>query len=296
MTVDICIATYRRPQWLAQLLQDLAAQQLTGDTHLRVIVVDNDPACSAEAVIAGLPPGRLDRLYLAQPVKNIALTRNAALDCCRADFVAFVDDDESVPPHWLQTLIDCQKRFDADVVFGPVQGRLDASAPKWVRRSQLFEPERRQTGSTVQWGSTNNALLRGALVVAGARFDPQFGLTGGEDLHFFFGLSRRGAKLVWCSEALVSEHVPPARTTLRWVLQRHFRSGQGFADIVGRPDKPVARALWAADRGAKLLIAALMFCVCAPFGLSLAIGHVARIARNAGQLSTLLRYRLQEYR
>src|SRR5262249_22646348 len=74
MKVDVCIATFRRPEWLALLLDDLAQQRLEGEVALRLIVVDNDAAGSAQAVAQayrGVPP----LLYLSQPKKNIALTR-----------------------------------------------------------------------------------------------------------------------------------------------------------------------------------------------------------------------------
>jgi hypothetical protein len=55
--VAVCVATYRRPDGLARLLDGLAA--LTGDALVRVVVNDNDPegpardACEARAESVG---------------------------------------------------------------------------------------------------------------------------------------------------------------------------------------------------------------------------------------------------
>jgi len=292
MKIDVCVATYRRPAWLRLLLQDLAAQRFAQAVGLRVLVVDNDPRGSARDIASAFGGVR----YLVQPQKNIALTRNAALDAADADWLAFVDDDERVGPDWLQTLLDAQQRFDADVVFGPVVGLLPPDAPPWVRRGGFFTTPAAATGTEQRWGATNNALLRARFVAEGARFDARFGLTGGEDTDFFYRLWQRGARLVWCQEALVSEHVSDERMTPRWLLRRNFRSGQRFADIVEHPMRGLRLWAWALRCSALCGAAALLALFTLPFNAGLALRHAGRAAAKAGQLSTLFGYRLQEYR
>ena len=294
-SVDICVATYKRPVWLGQLLNDLAGQEMPDGDTLRIIVVDNDPECGAAHVAQAFESTRVELLYLAQPVKNIALTRNMALDHCSADWLAFVDDDERVPQNWICTLLACQERFDADVVFGPVEGRLEANAPAWVRQSRFFVASPTATGTPQRWGATNNTLLRWKFVDGGARFDARFGLSGGEDTHFFYGLSRRGAHMVWCQEAVVTEHVPPDRTTLRWMLRRYFRGGQTFADIVNRPAQPLGRSWWVLRRSAMLVLGAMLAVLAIPVDRGLAVRLAGKAASYAGELSTLFRFRLQVY-
>ncbi len=296
MKIDVCIATYRRPQWLGQLLRDLDGQQLLEPCTLRVIVVDNDAECTARPVAAEFRSDRLELIYRCQPVKNIALTRNEALEQTDADWVAFVDDDESVPPNWLRSLLECQRQFDADVVFGPVEGRLATPAPDWICRGGYFKAHALPNGAPVRWGSTNNALVRGQVIADGARFDRRYGLTGGEDTHFFFGLSQQGVRMVWCPAAMITEHVPANRMTLRWLLQRSFRGGQSFADIVARPNRLLPLMAWALRRSAMLLAGVALTCLGLPFGPMWAIRHALRVAAHAGELSTMFKFRLQEYR
>ena len=295
MKIDVCVATYRRPDWLRLLLGDLAQQQLRGPCSLRVIVVDNDPQCSARPVVEPGLTG-LQLLYLTQPLKNISLTRNLALDHSRADWVAFVDDDERVPPQWLQSLLDAQQRYGADAVFGPVEGQLPASAPAWVKAMGFFTANATPSGTVMQWGSTNNALLNHRFVAGGARFDPRFGLTGGEDTQFFFALAQQGARMVWCREALISEPVAADRMTLRWLLRRHFRGGQSYTDIVERPRTGWRRLVWSARCAGLLAVLALLALCSLPFNIAVAVRFAAQAASNAGKLSTVLGYRFQEYR
>jgi succinoglycan biosynthesis protein ExoM len=296
MKIDVCIATYRRPEWLRLLLHDLDQQQMRQDCSLRWIVVDNDPDASARPVVEARGTQGPPLLYLTQPQKNIALTRNMALDHCQADWVAFVDDDERVPPDWLQTLLEAQRRFEADAVLGPVEGQLPAAAPAWVRRGGFFAARSVPSGTPQHWGATNNALVRASYISAGARFEPRFGLTGGEDTAFFYGLSRQGARLVWCQEALITEHVPPDRTTLRWLMRRNFRGGQCFADIVDRPLGLGRRLAWGLRCGALLATSALLALCTLPFSAGTGLRYAVRAAGSAGRLSSVLAYRFQEYR
>jgi len=296
MKVDVCVATYRRPDWLFELLQSLDAQALPQSVQVRVIIVDNDALGSAREVVDGFQPSRVSLRYFVQPEKNIALTRNMALDHVEADMVALVDDDEVVPVRWLADLLACQKRFGADVVFGPVEGCFIAEPPTWVRKAKLFAPRRLETGAALTCGGTGNVLMHAKLIESGARFDPKFGLTGGEDTDFFYRLSRNGHRLVWCQEAMAQEKIPPARARLRWLMRRSFRGGQVFADVVGRPGPALAKLAWACWRVCLLMIAVVLVLGSLLGGRGAAVRQVIKVAATAGQLSTLFRYRLQEYR
>ena len=76
-------------------------------------------------------------------------------------------------------------------------------------------------------------------------FDPEFGLTGGEDTAFFMRLSKRGCKLVWCAEAEVTEFVPESRCEVMYRLRRALRNGQIFVRYsVGNSDRPALTAAY----------------------------------------------------
>lgn len=295
-TVDICIATYRRPLLLEGLLQSLHAQVLPPGTQVRWIVVDNDPDGSARPVADRATQRGWPLTYLTQPEKNIALTRNKALDAAGGDFLAFIDDDEVATPQWLARLLETMQAFEADVVFGPVQGVLPADVPAWIRRCGAFERPGRATGTRMSLGAAGNVLIRRtALSERGHRFDAGFGLTGGEDTDFFWRLNGTGAKLVWCQEALATESVEPSRLSARWILRREFSTGQTYADIVGRPRGGSRLWAWFGHRTALALVGTTLALLAAPWSRAAGMRWARKAAANFGQLSSLHSARVKAY-
>jgi succinoglycan biosynthesis protein ExoM len=297
-SIDLCIATYQRASMLENLLDSLSHQVLTPSlTIAKIIIVDNDPAHSGRPTVEAAQTRGLPVHYLTQPQKNIALTRNMAVAHATAPLIAFIDDDEIATPDWLSSLYTALREHNADIVIGPVQGKLPHEAPNWVRQGGFFDAPQQSTGSTMLRGATNNALLKRSLIPDPKNaFNPRYGLTGGEDTDFFERLKTRGAKMIWCQEALVLETVPPDRTTVKWLLRRDFRGGQTFADILGRPKAFAPRLKWFIYR-LTLAIGAL-FCTLStwPFSRVLGMRCAKKSASNWGQLSTVFSKRYVEYR
>lgn len=296
--VDICILTFRRADLLAQLLDSVAAMEVDG-MALRIVVVDNDPAETARDVITSRReayPFELE--YACEPRRGIANARNRALDSVSAPLFAFLDDDEVVEAGWLRALVRTISITGAHVVFGPVLGQLPEFAPAWARQHPAFARPRRPTGTPVIHGGCGNVLIRtAALGTPALRFDADYGLTGGEDTEFFNRLRRTGATMVWCDEAVVREHVPPERLSLRWLGRRAFASGQVYVRVyvsVLPPAKRLARALsrtcLAATAAAAMPLARLV-------SESLYARLLTRLAAAAGELSVLLGtvHRVQPY-
>lgn len=299
--VSICIATYRREERLAALLGDLTCQTLLPD---EVIIVDNDASGSARRVCAlrtamGAPfPIR----YEIQPLKNISLTRNKTVELAGGEWLAFLDDDERAPPPWLRQLMDCVRQSGADGVLGPVDPIVPTSAPTWIRRGRFYEFPRMRTGGVVPANRLRfgNVLLRGTLLRdAELRFDPAYGLTGGEDGDLLARLAQRGARIVWCDEAIVHEPVELGRLSLQWLLKRSMRGGQDLARhaLQGRYGRKSWPALCAFFLRALLqaLAAAGLALISLPMGRHVSALWLTKLWANAGKLSVLWGSQYREY-
>lgn len=299
--VSICIATFRRPERLALLLDDLGWQQRLPD---EVVVVDNDPAESARPVVEARQGTATpyDLVYALQPRQNISMTRNRSVELARGDWLVFVDDDERAPPCWLDRLVGCAHEHRADGVLGPVIPRLPEAAPNWVRRGRFHDWARMKTGHVVPANRLrfgNVLLRRECLREHEGPFDPALGLTGGEDGDLLSRLKLAGARLVWCDEACVDEPVDPTRLKFRWLWLRALRGGQDHARhyLKGRygAATPARTALFFLRALLQLLLAAALALVTYGAGAHRGAHWLFRAAGNLGKLSILVGLHYREY-
>lgn len=300
-TLSLCIATYRRPERLAAVLLDLTQQTRLPD---EVVVVDNDVAESARAVVAArLEAGAPYAIrYAVQPQKNISLTRNKTVELATGDWLAFIDDDERAPLPWLAQLMDAAVRYRADAVLGPVNPVIPPNAPGWIRRGRFYEFPRMSSGAIIPPNRLRfgNVLVKSSWLRKSATpFDPSLGLTGGEDGDLLARLQQQGARIVWCDEAVVNEPVEPARLSLQWLLARALRGGQDFArhTLVGRyGDMSVRqRVTFFIIALAQAVAAAALALVIWPLGRHHAARWLTTVSANIGKLSVLWGWRYREY-
>lgn len=304
MKVAICAVTCMRPHGLARLFEGLAALRFehAPEPEIELVVVDNDPAGSAEPVCAAWS-GRLrwPLRYLREPQRGVSHARNRAVAGARdadADFLAFIDDDEVPRPEWLDELLRVQAAHDADVVAGPVLQVFEEPVPAWVERGRFFETRRLPTGAPKADPGAGNVLVRLATLEGmDEPFDPRFTLTGGEDTHLFLRLARAGAVMVWADEAVALEWTPPSRTRARWILQRVYRTANTWSacerELHPTPRAVAVRAAKALARIAFGLAALPVACVRGRAGVVRALWYVCW---GAGNLTGLTGLRFQEYR
>lgn len=302
--ISICMPTYRRPERLAQTLADIAAQTLLPN---EIVIVDNDPEGSAQEVVqrfAQQHQGRFALKYGIQPEKNIALTRNMTLALASGPWLAFIDDDERAGTTWLQNMMDCAQAQQAQGVLGPVIPVVPDSAPAWIRKGQLYECPRMPTGTVVPLNTMRigNALLhQSTLAGEDPAFDPAYGVTGGSDSDLLIRLARKGARIVWCDEALVQEPVEAKRTNLDWILKRAMRGGQDFARhflkgrLTGSPPSLLRRTGFFSRALAQMVVAALLALLTLPLGKHVAVRWLAKAWANFGKLAVLSGWLYREY-
>lgn len=247
--VSVIIPTMGRPQSLARALRSVLAQ--VGVDGVELIVVDNDPAGSAEVVVRDVRAGSSFPVnYVREPSPGVSNARNAGLAAACGELIAFLDDDESAPTHWLASLLATQVAFEADVVFGPVVAQLPADvdprdAAFLTRFFSRAGPA--ESGPLDGYHGCGDSLIRrSALPHATAPFSTARNKMGGEDDLLFGQMKAAGARFAWAADAWVNEHVPPERATLAYTLKRGFAFGQGpaSASAAGGPARWPMVPVW----------------------------------------------------
>ncbi|MDF3125685.1 glycosyltransferase family 2 protein [Rheinheimera sp. 1928-s] len=254
MLISICMCTYKR-EHLRLTLQSIARLVIPQGVDVEVLVVDNDEQLSARATIDAFQgdfPHQLN--YYSEPVKNISAARNKLLEKARGDWIASIDDDEVADELWLLRLKETADTYAADVVFGHVVPCYPDHTPAWIKEGNFFSRKTHETGTELSSGGSGCTLInRLFLEKNNMKFDVAYGTTGGEDAQLFFRMFCRGAKLVFCKDAIVYEGVESDRLNLSYLKKRALRVGQTYARY-RLEQATVAQKLWFTVKNMLLLI------------------------------------------
>ena len=228
--VAVVIPTLRRPVMLERALRSVFAQVGSLDRIAAVVVADNDPDGSAAALIDRLrAEAPVSLTYAHAPVPGVATARNVGLAATDAPLIAFLDDDEAASRGWLAALLQAQAQTGADVLFGPIRGRVPEGTGWTTAYLERFfgRDGPAETGLTDQiHGCGNSLMVRATALPGDAPFDTAMNETGGEDDRLFTALQARGGRFGWAADAWVDEFAPPDRATLNYALLRAFAYGQ----------------------------------------------------------------------
>lgn len=225
--ICVCICTYRRPDLLQRLLENLR-NQVTDDLFAySILVADNDRERSAETAVSHFAASALiPVLYVMEPEQNIPMARNRAVANASGDYVAFIDDDEFPARDWLLNLLKACHKYNSDGVVGPVFRHFDQKPPQWIVKGQFWQRPMYSTGLVIEGiqGRVNNALLKKEIFAGVPEpFRPEF--RAGEDRDFYTRMIEAGRTFVWCQEAVVYEIVPPNRWKRLFILKRSLLQG-----------------------------------------------------------------------
>ena len=285
IAVSIVIPTQRRPEPLARAARSCFGQTGVALEGVELIVVDNDAAPSARAMVEALAAAApFPVRYVHEPRPGVANARNAGVAEVRGAFIAFLDDDEEAPAGWLAALMDVQTRFGADLVFGPVLARLPGSVVAHRVYLEHFFSRRDPAAAGLidhYYGCGDSLVRRAALPDRPRPFSDARNFIGGEDDLLFAEMRARGARIAWAPDAWVWEHPAPERIGLKYAILRAFVYGQGAPTACANavPPDRLGIAGWMvqglAQAGIFGVVALLQWLVRAP-GRAFALDRAAR--------------------
>ena len=233
--IAVCVITCFRPDGLKRLLEGMAAQKFTKNPtpDVRLVIVDNDAEGSAWSVCNEFTAQYdIPLIYDIEKQRGIPFARNHSVDMAKndVDFIAIMDDDEVPAENWLDELMTAQKEFSADILTGPVAPHFVEKPADWLLG--FFGSGNLANGQNLRhnygYAYTSNLFAKAELFQH-IRFDEQFRSNGADDTHLFMQVEEKGYKAVWADNALVTEWLPASRTNYKWLWQRAYRRGNGFA-------------------------------------------------------------------
>ena len=228
--VAVVIPTLRRPDGLERALRSVFAQAEALGRVAAVVVADNDPDGSAALLVERLrAEAPVPLTYAHAPLPGVATARNVGLAATDAALIAFLDDDEAASPAWLAALLRAQAQTGADVVFGPIRGRVPQGTGWTTAYLERFfgrtGPAETCLTNDIH-GCGNSLMVRATALPGPVPFDTATNETGGEDDRLFTALQKRGGRFGWAADAWVDEFAPADRAKLGYALLRAFAYGQ----------------------------------------------------------------------
>ena len=292
--VVIAIPTCKRPKSLARLLD--AITRLETEVGISVLVVDNDAERhQGFDLCADLAASyRWPLRAVIEEKRGIAHARNrlvAEALSGDAQFLAMIDDDEWPQADWIEEFLRVRRETGASLLQGSILFVREGQGPKPV-------PDiRHATGPVDMPQGAGNLLIHRSVLEAMAApwFDPDFALTGGEDLEFFMRLKQAGCRFAWADEARAFGDVAASRDDLSWVLRRAYSNGSSDMRVLikHRPGPGLILREGAKIAGS-LLLSGFLALILGP-SPNHRRGPLTKFCRAAGKLTAMMGARYNEY-
>ena len=256
--VSVVIATLDRPENLTETIASVAA---CVPLPAEVVIVDGHEGFSARSVAAAWnrPCAGLSVRYLASP-PGLTRQRNAGLAVAGAEIVLFLDDDVTIPPHAVATMLAAYE----DPGVAGVTGRVVGDRSQLINREsrlRRFLPGGGREGSFTRFGypryiekvtePQDVEYMLGCFMSARRDLAIEVGfderLTGyalAEDEDFSYRLSQRG-RIRYLPEIVVEHRLAPHTGSASRALNRMLVVNRAYLFRKNFPPTLAARAQFA---------------------------------------------------
>jgi glycosyltransferase involved in cell wall biosynthesis len=250
MDITVVVCTHNRCEILAKALHTLAESKIPGSTSWEILVVDNNSSDQTPEIVKSFCawyPGRFRYLFEPRPGKSYAL--NAAIRESYGSMLAFVDDDATVEPTWLQRLTAPLRSSTWSGAGGPVILQWTRPRPRWLSLEGFGSAplagfnRGTQAGETGELFGTNMAFRRTMFEKYGD-FRTDLGPSPNprtprpnEDAEFVRRILEAGEHLFYEPSAVVYHPVPDSRLQKSYFLTWWFDKGRGDLVMLGVPSQ-----------------------------------------------------------
>jgi len=104
--VAVIIPTYKPKEYLKKCLDSLEKQSLTKDRFCVYIALNGDKQPYENNILTLLTNYNFNYQYIYIKESGVSNARNELIDCSKEEFLAFIDDDDLISPHYLSHLLE----------------------------------------------------------------------------------------------------------------------------------------------------------------------------------------------
>ena len=275
MDLSIIISTYNNSASLIRTLASVVLQD--ADNRLwECVVVNNastdDTAKCFEAFAK--QHAEVNLRMVDEPRKGLSYGRNCGIAAAKGQFVAFIDDDETIDKGFVSAYIDLFYNHSAFAAAGALKVCYETARPKWM--SHYTE---KMIANPVDLGSKITTITR-TIVPAGGNmafnkevfniygyFDTNLGrqgetLLGGEENEFFDRIRNLGERIFYTPKAVAYHHISDRKLTAEYFDKLSY--GVGVSKRLRAEKIGAERELFADERKKRryTLVLALLYLLC----------------------------------
>ena len=247
MRLDLLVATFRRPELLADALRSVFAAARPPGLDVRVIVVNNDGESDLASLHSLTTSAPVPVLLLQQPRRGKSHALNLGIRASDADYIGLIDDDERVVESWFEVAHATLMSGRLDFIGGPMLPLWPSQPPAWIPQGYravlgiVDNGPNRATYTTEFPGMLvgGNAIIRRSVLESIDGFSPELGpqeahrLMSCEDEDVYGRLLAAGAKGEYVPELVVYHHVHQDRIRPSYYRSWCFWNGASKA-VLGR--------------------------------------------------------------
>jgi glycosyltransferase involved in cell wall biosynthesis len=248
MNITVILCTYNRSESLSKALASVAVSALPESIEWEVIVVDNnskDQTRELAEKYCRRYPGRFYYLFEPKQGKSHALT--SGIQKAKGEILAFMDDDVTVDPNWLQNLTTGLHNGQWVGAGGRILPEQDFEPPRWlpVRAKNGLAPFAffdlgPQAGALTEPPFGTNMAFQKRLFEKYGGFRTDLGPRPGseirnEDTEFGERVLKAGERLRYEPSAVVYHVIPQKRMRKDYFLDWWFDKGRAEIRQCGIP-------------------------------------------------------------
>lgn len=226
MELSIVIATYNNAVSLERALKSVAMQDADKSIWECVVVNNNSTDDTAERVAAfAKAHSDINIKLVDEPQQGLSYARNRGIIESKGQFIAFIDDDETINEGFVSAYIDLFRNHGAFVGSGALKVRYETARPKWMSyytEKMIANPldlgsEIITITRTITPTGGNMAFNREVFNLYG-NFDTNLGrkgseLFGGEENDLFARIRDLGERIFYTPHAIAYHHIPDKKLT-----------------------------------------------------------------------------------
>jgi glucosyl-dolichyl phosphate glucuronosyltransferase len=129
--LSIIICTHNRADLARDAILSVLNQEIY--TEEEILVIDNASTDHTAKIVQELEPRYPSIRYIFEPKVGLSNARNRGWQEARGKYVAYIDDDTRLPPHWLQRALKIIST-EAPIAFGgPFYAQYNTPKPEWYK-------------------------------------------------------------------------------------------------------------------------------------------------------------------